>query len=226
MATLVLIRHGQSQWNLENRFTGWVDVPLSIQGREEARKAGQKLATYSFDLAFNSNLIRATETLLLVMEQNKIGKTLVFTHSSGKLKSWARHSSESAKELPVISSDALNERCYGALQGLNKTETAKKYGEEKVHIWRRSYSVRPPRGESLSDTAKRTIPYFTKSILPYLKKGKNVVISAHGNSLRSLVMYLDHLSHEEVVQLELATGVPLIYEIDKNGRVIDKKTLL
>lgn len=197
---LVLVRHGQSQWNLENRFTGWVDVDLSDKGREEARRAGRELKGITFQHAFTSKLKRAQETLRFILEET--GQT----------------------QVPIIQDQALNERHYGDLQGLNKAETAKKFGDEQVHIWRRSYDVAPPNGESLKDTAARTIPYFNSQILPVVKAGKNVIIAAHGNSLRSIVMELDHLTKEQVLQLEIPTGSPIVYEMDATGRILEKTT--
>ena len=201
MATLVLVRHGESQWNLENRFTGWIDVPLTDKGREEARRAGEKIKGIKFDKAYTSVLQRANETLsimLKVIAQEKI---------------------------QIEKDQALNERHYGDLQGLNKAETAKKFGEKQVHIWRRSYDIAPPKGESLKDTAARTLPYFEQKIIPDLKAGKNVLVAAHGNSLRSIVMDLDKLTQEQVLELNLATGIPIIYEFDKNLKVLSKKEL-
>jgi 2,3-bisphosphoglycerate-dependent phosphoglycerate mutase len=201
MATLVLLRHGESTWNLENRFTGWVDVPLSPRGEEEARQAGQALTGYRFDLCYTSKLKRAQETLRIVLDV--LGE-------SG---------------LPVEQDQALNERHYGDLQGLNKAETAKQYGDEQVHIWRRSYDIPPPNGESLKDTAARTLPYYESRIAPDLRAGKNVLVVAHGNSLRSIVMALDHLTPDQVVALNLATGVPLVYEFDDQLAIKSKKLL-
>ena len=201
MGKLILLRHGQSQWNLENRFTGWVDVPLTDLGREEARKAGEKIRGIRIDLAFTSDLERAQETLAITLEA--AGQTGV----------------------PTGRDQALNERHYGALQGLNKAETAKKYGEAQVKIWRRSYDVAPPEGESLKDTAARTLPYFEKKILPAVKAGRNVLVAAHGNSLRAIVMHLDRLTRDEVLELNIATGVPIIYDINAEGRIIEKRTL-
>lgn len=220
MGKLVLIRHGESMWNQKNVFTGWVDVPLSSKGIEEALKAGDTLSSYSFDVIYVSTLVRAMETAMLVLSRNTSGKVPHIIHSKGKLKQWSQiYSDKTAADMvPVYQDWHLNERYYGKLQGLNKAETAQKYGDEQVHIWRRSYDVRPPEGEALKNTAERTIPYFQKVVLPELKAGKNVLISAHGNSLRSIVMYLDHLSQEEVLKLELATGVPLFYEY-KDGAV-------
>jgi len=201
MALLVLIRHGESQWNLENRFTGWVDVPLTEKGREEARRAGEKIRDIRFDQAYTSVLQRAIETLRIVLDV--IGQP----------------------QLPVTYDAALNERHYGDLQGLNKAETARTYGAEQVHIWRRSYDVAPPNGESLKDTAERTLPYFRAHIVPDLRAGKNVLVSAHGNSLRSIVMSLDNLSKEQVLDLNLATGVPIVYEFSPDMQVRSKRIL-
>ncbi len=201
MARLVLLRHGESQWNLENRFTGWVDVPLSARGVQEARNAGDKLRGFTFDRAFTSVLIRAKETLRLVLEA--IGQP----------------------KIPIEKDKALNERLYGDLQGLNKAETAKKYGDDQVKIWRRSYDVRPPGGESLKDTADRVLPYYESKIKPCLLKGETILIAAHGNSLRALVMELEQLSKEQVLELNIPTGVPLFYELDHNGKVLSHRYL-
>jgi 2,3-bisphosphoglycerate-dependent phosphoglycerate mutase len=201
MALLVLLRHGESQWNLENRFTGWVDVPLTEKGREEARRAGEKLRHIRFDKAYTSRLQRAIETLEIVLQV--IGQ----------------------EGLPVEYDMALNERHYGDLQGLNKAETAEKFGKEQVHLWRRSYDVAPPGGESLKDTAARTLPYFEAHVLPDLRSGKNVLVSAHGNSLRSIVMHLDKLSEAQVLELNIATGVPIIYQMNADLQMRSKQIL-
>ena len=203
MSYLVLVRHGESQWNLENRFTGWVDVPLSEKGVSEAKSAGDRLKKEKirFDRAYTSVLKRAQNTLAFILE--KLGQS----------------------ELPVEKDQALNERHYGDLQGLNKAETAKKFGDEQVKIWRRSYDIAPPGGESLKDTAARTIPYFESKIEADLKKGLNVIVAAHGNSLRSIVMHLDKLTKEQVLELNLATGVPIIYRLDPNLKILSKKEL-
>ncbi len=201
MARFVLLRHGESQWNLENRFTGWVDVPLSPKGIEEARQAGEKLRGFTFDRAFTSVLSRANETLRIVLET--IGQPTI----------------------PIEKDKALNERMYGDLQGLNKAETAKKYGDAQVKIWRRSYDVKPPGGESLKDTAERALPYYEKMIKPCLLKGETIIIAAHGNSLRALVMELNQLSKEEVLELNIPTGAPLLYELDDSGKVLAHRYL-
>ena len=211
MSLLILLRHGESQWNLENRFTGWVDVDLSEKGKKEAEQAGKKIKDYCIDKAYTSVLRRAIDTLEIALKA--AGKT----------------------GIPILRDQALNERHYGALQGLNKAETAQKYGNRQVHIWRRSYDIAPPKdrtelnpegiSESLKDTAARTLPYFKKIILPDLKAGKNVLIAAHGNSLRSIVMELDKLTQEQVLELNIPTGVPIVYEFDKNLNIVSKKTL-
>ncbi|GET28662.1 2,3-bisphosphoglycerate-dependent phosphoglycerate mutase [Prolixibacter sp. SD074] len=219
MAKLVLVRHGQSLWNKKNVFTGWVDVPLSTVGIEEALKAGETLADMEFDVVYTSVQVRALETAMIAMAKNKSEKTPVVVHPDGKMSEWGVIYSEEMNKnvIPVYRDWHLNERYYGELQGMNKAETAKTYGDEQVHIWRRSYDVPPPNGECLQDTAERTIPFFRENILKQLKEGKNVLVSAHGNSLRSIVMYIENLSKEEVLQLEIPTGVPLLfsYEDDK-----------
>lgn len=186
MVRLILVRHGQSLWNLENRFTGWKDVDLTDTGKEEARKAAQAIKGEAVGVAFTSALIRAQHTLDIILE------TCGWT-------------------LPVIRNRALNERSYGDLEGLNKAETAKRYGADQVHLWRRSYDVAPPGGESLKDTYQRVIPYYEQQIRGVLGEGKNVLVVAHGNSLRALIMYLEQLTPEFILQRELQTGQPVIY---------------
>lgn len=215
MAKLILMRHGESMWNKTNLFTGWVDVPLSETGITQAFEGGRKIKDMPIDVIFTSTLIRAQETAVIAMTQHSSGKVPVIQREEeGEQKFWDRIHSEEAKKtvIPVFCSWHLNERMYGELQGMDKKETAKRFGDEQVQIWRRSYDVRPPEGESLEMTAKRTIPYFNESILPYLKEGKNVFVSAHGNSLRSIIMELDGLSPEEVVRLELTLGAPIVYD--------------
>lgn len=222
MAKLVLVRHGQSLWNKKNVFTGWVDVPLSTVGIEEALKAGETLKDLEFDVVYTSVQVRALETAMIAMAKNKSEKTPVVVHPDGKMHEWGViYSEEMSKNvIPVYRDWHLNERYYGELQGMNKAETAKTYGDEQVHIWRRSYDVPPPNGECLQDTAERTIPFFKENILKQLKEGKNVLVSAHGNSLRSIVMFIEELTKEEVLKLEIPTGVPLLfsYENDKLTR--------
>jgi 2,3-bisphosphoglycerate-dependent phosphoglycerate mutase len=199
MNYLVLLRHGQSQWNLENRFTGWVDVDITGLGENEATEAGKliKDKNLHFDYLFTSVLKRAIRTADLAS------------------------AAAGFSDIPFERDQALNERHYGDLQGLNKAETAVKFGDEQVHLWRRSYDINPPNGESLKDTAARTIPYYVEKIEPMVMAGKNVWVVAHGNSLRSLVMYLDNLTREEVLELNIPTGVPLVYEFD-NGKILNK----
>ncbi len=211
MPNLILIRHGESQWNLENRFTGWVDIPLSPKGEQEARAAAEKLKSFKFDEAFTSKLKRANDTLKIIL--GIIGQS----------------------NIPVQYDQALNERHYGALQGLNKAETAKKYGDEQVKIWRRSYDVPPPKdktelnpnatSESLKDTAARTLPYFDAKIIPEIRAGKNIIVAAHGNSLRSIVMQLDNLTKEQVLELNIPTGAPLLYVYNSNGNITEHRYL-
>lgn len=203
MAKLVLLRHGQSQWNLENRFTGWIDIDLTPEGELEAADAGRKIkaAGIHLDEAYTSVLKRAIHTLEICLR------------AAGQ------------EGIPVQYDQALNERHYGDLQGLNKAETAEKFGEAQVKIWRRSYAVSPPNGESLKDTAARTLPYFDDKILASIKNGKNVLISAHGNSLRAIVMQLDSLNEEQVVELNIPNGVPIVYDFDSLGRPFSKSEL-
>ena len=217
MTKLILLRHGESVWNEKNLFTGWVDVPLSKKGIEEAIAAGKAIKDMPVDRIFCSTLIRGIMTGMIAMAYHHAGKTPVIMHTAGKMKEWAKIASPKQKEaiIPVVCADALNERMYGDLQGLNKRETMDEYGEEQVKIWRRSYKTRPPQGESLEMTAQRAIPYFQKEIVPCLEKGENIFISAHGNSLRSIVKFIDNLSDDEVVQLEIATGVPMLYDVVK-----------
>jgi 2,3-bisphosphoglycerate-dependent phosphoglycerate mutase len=201
MAKLILLRHGQSTWNLENRFTGWIDVPLTPQGEDEARDAGTKLKDIPLDIAYTSVLKRAIDTLTIALE------------AAGQM------------GIPTLYDAALNERMYGDLQGLNKAETADKFGAEQVRLWRRSYDVAPPNGESLKDTAARTLPYFQSKIMDSLREGKNTIISAHGNSLRAIGMVLDNLDEAGVLKLEIPNGIPIVYEIDVEGKVLSKTIL-
>ena len=200
---LVLVRHGQSEWNLKNLFTGWRDVDLTEQGVAEAKDAGRKLKAQgiTFDVAFTSALKRAQRTLDLLL--GEMGQT----------------------DIPIIRDQALNERDYGDLSGLNKDDARKKWGEEQVHIWRRSYDVAPPGGESLRDTLARTLPYYVQEILPAVLRGKRTVVAAHGNSLRALVMVLEKLSPDGILKREIATGVPIIYRLNADATVASKLDL-
>jgi len=203
VSKLILLRHGQSQWNLENRFTGWIDIALTEQGIAEAKSAGEKIKAQGIklDIAFTSVLARAIDTLTYCLETAE------------------------QTALPTIKDQALNERHYGDLQGLDKAETAKQYGDAQVKIWRRSYDVPPPNGESLKDTAARTLPYYYDHIVPVLKAGKNVIISAHGNSLRAIVMILDKLDEKQILELNIPNGVPIVYDIDSEGNPSSKTEL-
>tara|TARA_R110000868_G_scaffold80384_2_gene228406 strand:- start:25456 stop:26088 length:633 start_codon:yes stop_codon:yes gene_type:complete len=201
---LVLVRHGQSEWNEKNLFTGWRDPALTQQGIAEGREAGQalKAAGYQFDVSYTSVLTRAQETNRLVLEE--LGQS----------------------DLPVVRDQALNERDYGDLSGLNKDDARAKWGEEQVHIWRRSYDIPPPGGESLKMTAERVLPYFNAEIMPRVLKGERVLIAAHGNSLRALVMVLDKLSEAEILNVNIATGAPIVYKLDDKGNVLSKEKLI
>jgi 2,3-bisphosphoglycerate-dependent phosphoglycerate mutase len=200
---LVLVRHGESEWNLKNLFTGWKDIDLTEKGIAEARAAGRKLKAQGlcFDVAFTSALIRAQRSLDLILEE--MGQT----------------------KIPVFRDEALNERDYGNLSGLNKDDARAKWGAEQVHIWRRSYDVAPPGGESLKDTAARVLPYYIQEILPAVLRGKRVLIAAHGNSLRALVMVLERLSTSDILEREIGTGVPLIYRLNADSTVAEKVDL-
>lgn len=216
MSKLILIRHGESVWNLKNVFTGWVDVPLSKKGINEAIDAGKTMENILFDVVFTSVQVRAIETAMIILAQNNSDKTPVILHEEKHLQAWTHiYSKEmAANTLPIYTDWHLNERYYGELQGLNKQKTALKYGNEKVQEWRRSYDVQPPHGESLKDTAERTIPFFKEKIIPQLAADKTVLIAAHGNSLRSIIMYIENSSPEQLLQLELPTGIPLFYDYD------------
>ena len=200
---LILVRHGQSEWNAKNLFTGWKDPDLTEKGLLEAKIAGEQIAAedINFDIMFTSVLSRAQRTGQIILEGIKQ------TH------------------INVIKNQALNERNYGSLAGLNKDDARKKWGEEQVHIWRRSFDIPPPEGESLKNTAERVLPYFNEEIMPKIKNGSNILIAAHGNSLRALIMELDSISSEEIVKLEIPTGAPIQYQFNENGEVLRKNNL-
>lgn len=201
MPRLILVRHGESVWNLENKFTGWVDVELSEKGVAEAHKAGKALKDIEFDYLFTSVLKRAINTANIILEEKGI------------------------KDIPTERDQALNERHYGDLQGLNKDDIGRQYGSEQLKIWRRSFDIAPPNGESLKMTLERTLPYYIEKIEPMLKEGNNVLIAAHGNSLRSLVMHLENMTKEEVLELNIPTGIPYVYEMDENLNILSKNYL-
>ncbi|KAK9073012.1 hypothetical protein SSX86_007334 [Deinandra increscens subsp. villosa] len=213
-AALILIRHGESLWNEKNLFTGCVDVPLTKKGVEEAIEVGKRISNIPIDMIYTSSLIRAQMTAMLAMTQHRRKKVPIVMHDENEqAKAWSQIFSEETKKqcIPVVTAWQLNERMYGELQGLNKQETADKYGKEQVHEWRRSYDIPPPNGESLEMCAERAVAYFKDQIEPQLQAGKNVMIAAHGNSLRSIIMYLDKLTSQEVISLELSTGIPMLY---------------
>jgi 2,3-bisphosphoglycerate-dependent phosphoglycerate mutase len=201
MRTLFLARHGESTFNRDNRFTGWIDAPLTEKGRKEAKAIAEKLRSHSFEKAYTSKLSRAIESLHIVLAE--INRT----------------------DIPIIEAEALNERRYGNLQGLNKEETAKQFGEEQVRLWRRSYDVAPSNGESLKDTANRVLPFFRSVIMNDLTNGKNVLVLAHGNSLRAIVKEIEHLSDEEIIDVNIATGEVIRYAFDTNLTVSCKEIL-
>lgn len=203
MPTLILVRHGQSLWNLENRFTGWTDVPLTAKGIEEARNAGRLLAGHNIEVAYTSSLCRARDTLTEILALQK----------------------SNSSNVPIISTSALNERNYGDLTGLNKDKVRAEYGDEQLRIWRRSYDIAPPNGESLKDTKERVLPLLQDSILDDIKQNKDVLVVAHGNSNRSIVMVLENVSPEKIVERELETGVPLVYQLDICANVLSVTTL-
>ena len=230
MAKLILTRHGQSLWNAENKFTGWVDVPLSEQGRAEATIASCKLKDYRVRVCFTSMLFRAIETAVIILtEVDDIcdGRIPIIKHDvdDQDWHGWDKYNGDPEQELPIYLTAVLDERYYGELQGLNKAETAAKFGKEQVQLWRRSYDVAPPGGESLEDTVKRTVPFFRDRILKHLMAGDNVLIAAHGNSLRSIIKQLENLSEEEIVKVELGTAIPIVYDIDAQGQVTSKVIL-
>ncbi|MTH99716.1 2,3-bisphosphoglycerate-dependent phosphoglycerate mutase [Roseibium sp. RKSG952] len=200
---LVLVRHGQSEWNLKNLFTGWKDPDLTEKGVAEAKKAGEELRDLKlqFDIAFTSDLSRAQKTLTLILDE--LGQ----------------------QDLETVKDQALNERDYGDLTGMNKDEAREKFGEEQVHIWRRSFDIPPPGGESLKMTAERVLPYFKSEILPQVLTGKRTIVAAHGNSLRALIMHLEGLTPDEILQRELGTGTPIIYRLDEDGKVVSVQDL-
>ena len=228
MSLLILMRHGQSMWNAASLFTGWVDVPLTNTGIDEAINGGKAISHLPIDEVHVSTLIRAQMTAMLALAQHQGGKTPVFQYPEGeenvsgneaRMIEWAQIRGQAGKEgiLPVHVSWQLNERMYGDLQGLNKEATREKYGADQVHIWRRSYDVPPPNGESLELTAKRTLPYLNGAIVPSLENGNNVFVAAHGNSLRSIIMDIEGLSREQVLALEVPTGSPIVYEYNEGS---------
>ncbi|KAK2982372.1 hypothetical protein RJ640_008966, partial [Escallonia rubra] len=218
-SALILIRHGESMWNEKNLFTGCVDVPLTKKGVEEATEAGKRISRIPIDIIYTSGLVRSQMTAMLALTQHCCKKVPIVMHNeTEQARLWSQIYSEDTKKeaIPVVKAWQLNERMYGDLQGLNKQETAGKYGKEQVHRWRRSYEVRPPNGESLEMCLQRAVTFFKEHIEPQLLTGKHVMVVAHANSLRSIIMYLDKLTPQEVINLELSTGIPMLY-IYKEG---------
>jgi len=213
---LILLRHGESVWNRRNLFTGWVDVPLSPAGIEEALNAGSRISFIPIDIIFVSSLVRSQLTAMIAMSVHRKERVPVFVDHERK--EWATNYNPDALKMtiPTVVAWEINERMYGELQGLDKDEMRKKFGVAKVETWRRSFDIPPPNGESLEDTARRALSYFKDRIVPQLQEGKNVLVAAHGNSLRSIFMFIDHLSKEQVVKLEVPTGEPICYSYDKS----------
>ena len=225
VSRLILVRHGESQWNLENRFTGWVDVPLSKKGIEESISAGKKLKDIEFDTMYVSHMLRAIQTLHYIIIESNDKRTPIIYHEEKRIHDWEHHTSDPKTEIPIYMSVDLAERYYGNLQGLNKQKTREEYGDEQVHLWRRSYDVNPPSGESLKNTCERTTPYYKKYILKDLQGGKTVLVSAHGNSLRAITMHIENISEQEIPDIEIPTGVPIVYSFDEKMNLVDKKFL-
>lgn len=223
MTYLILIRHGQSRWNLANKFTGWVDVPLSERGIFEALQAAKDLEGLDIHIAFTSELVRAHQTLFTVLASQD--RTAIMVHEDPEHKKWYLHPhTVEPDEIPVYQDKALNERFYGELQGMNKDQAREQFGEEQVFIWRRSYDIQPPQGESLKDVYERSVPFFEENILPLVQDGNNIIVSAHGNSLRAIIKYLDNISEEEIPNLELPTGKPIVYKLDGDKLIKENHT--
>lgn len=227
MGTLIIIRHGESIWNKENRFAGWADISLSKKGLREAKHAAEILKEVKFDTAFTSDLLRAQETMYEILNRNKYSNKYMRVHENDSFwYSHYKHTEEDNLDLKIYINEALNERYYGDLQGLNKDETRKKFGEKLVQIWRRSFRTAPPGGNPLSVTYKRVIPYFKSHIEKRLKKGETILVAAHGNSLRAIIKYLEKIPDREISQIELKTGVPIQYNFDDKMKILRKKELL
>lgn len=224
MANLFLVRHAKSQWNQENRFSGWVDNPLSKEGREEIKKISRKLFGENFESVYTSPLIRNMETVLRIFD-NLAGKYPLFFHFSGRMKKWA-HFQGNGDYIPVFVAEELNERYYGKLQGKNKDKTKKEFGERQVWLWRRGYKEKPPGGESLEDTFKRTIPFFKKYVEKDLKENKNVLLVGSHNALRSIVKYIEKISDKDIINFEIDYGGIIKYELDKNLNLVKKEIIV
>jgi len=225
MSKLILVRHGQSQWNLENRFTGWMDVPLSSKGIDEAISAGKKLKGIEFDKIYVSHMLRAIQTLHYILLESNSKRTPIIFHEQERISKREHYTGNPKEIIPIFMSVDLAERYYGNLQGLNKQKTREKFGNKQVQLWRRSFDIKPPGGESLNDTCKRTTPYLKKFIIKDLKDGKTVLISAHGNSLRAITKHIEKISDKEIPNVEIPTGIPIVYTFDKKMNVLSKTTL-
>ncbi|MGC8789969.1 MAG: 2,3-bisphosphoglycerate-dependent phosphoglycerate mutase [Desulfurella sp.] len=223
MSHLILIRHGQSIWNDKNLFTGWVDIPLSQKGIFEALNAGEKLSKFNIDIVYTSKLARAIQTALILLSKLDTQKTPVIIHTKGKMKKWSNYAS-SIEIIPIIQKKELNERYYGTLQGLNKKEVGLKYGEQQLKLWRRSFDVAPPGGESLKDNLKRTLPFFKQKVVEQLDSGKDVLIVAHGNSLRAITKYIENLDENQIIKVEIPTGTPIVYNYE--NKIFKNKVIL
>jgi len=224
MPTLILLRHFQSQWNLENRFTGWVDVPLSREGIRQVEKVAQKLSEIKINAIYTSPLIRNQDTVLRIFE-HLVEKYPIFIHFEGKMQKWGKFKEINRDYFPVYVSERLNERYYGELQGLNKDMMIKKYGPEKVRLWRRSFGVKPPGGESLKETLKRALPLYTDHIAKDLKRGKTILVVASHNPLRALVKHIEGMSDKEIINLEILPASLIKYEFDTNLKLKNKEIL-
>ncbi len=225
VSQLILVRHGESQWNLENRFTGWMDVPLSKKGLDEAISAGKKLKDIEFDKMYVSHMLRAIQTLHYILIESNSKRTPIIYHEEKRINDREHHTGDPNSEIPIYMSVDLAERYYGNLQGLNKQKTREKYGDKQVHLWRRDFTVKPPDGESLKNTCERTTPYYKKYIFRDLQEDKTVLVSAHGNSLRAITMYVENISEQEIPNVEIPTGIPIVYTFDENMKLLDKKFL-
>ncbi len=223
MSQLILVRHGKSMWNDLDLFTGWVDVPLSEKGIFEALQAGLKIQSTKIDIVYTSKLARAIQTALIMLSKLDMTKTPVIIHSKGKMKKWSNFSSN-IQIIPIIKKEALNERYYGDLQGLNKKDVGNQFGQEQLKLWRRSFDVAPPNGESLKDNLKRTLPFFKKHVIPRLENNENVLIVAHGNSLRAITKFIEDLDDKQIVKVEIPTGIPILYNFE-NKQFKDKVVL-
>jgi len=222
MAKLIILRHFKSQWNLEDRFTGWVNVPISDEGKLRAKEVGEKLNNFKIDVIYTSPLVRNLDTVTRAYDYVKGSYPIFISLDGGKMEKWGKFSDSKSDYIPAYVSENLNERYYGSLQGLNKAETKAKFGEEKVQSWRRSFKVKPPKGESLEETYKRTVPFYKKRIEKDLKAGKNVLVASSHNSLRSIIKYIEKIGDNEISAVEIPFGGLLVLDFDKNMEIKSK----